>query len=247
MSRLRLFVLSFLMFSSSEAFAITLDGNASDWFSNSNGAYAGWTPTAEVDAWANHDSQFVTIFPNADNNPYDIEMGAMSVATDGLYMMLVLSDERVWEDLAISVNGSPTHEYGVDLSSVANQMGVVQDRNTYQVTEWQTSHAGYTGLPDFNIVSGTFLGYSQFIISSIGIRDGYGTNDFLLEGFIPWASIGGTPESVCIQFSEISCLRDSFGLCTSVSTEVPEPASALLLLSGVLGMAGFKKRKLIEA
>lgn len=226
--------------------ATTIDGNVSDWFSNSSAGYSSWVPTANVDKWTNHDGQYVTIFPTADNRPYDIEMGALDVTDHGLYILLVLTNPNVWEDIAIAVNGSATHEYGIDLSGINNTMGVVQNRGVYEVSSWQTSHSVYNGLPDFNILAGSFLGSAQFIMSSLGIRDD-GFTDYALEGYLAWNTLGIEIDSVCTQFSEISCLRDSVNLCTEVPYDtVPEPSSLLLIGSSILGLK-FRRRLLKTA
>lgn len=249
------FLLFALMSVPHSAMAIAVDGDVSDWFSNSPGAYSSWAPTESVTKWVNHDGIYNTNAwaaqaPQSAINPrYDIEIGAFAAEDDGLYVMLLLSDQNVHEDMAIAVNGSATHQYGVDLSRINTAPNVVQDRNTYAVTQWKTDHdaAGmhWDGLPEWQILSGTFQGTSQFIFTQLGHGDGINTSgvdmDYVLEGFIPWAQLGGRADSVCIGWTEISCQRDALydGLCGN--TEVPEPASALLLGGGLVGLLSRRK------
>ncbi len=245
-TKLRILALTILFaLFSGEARAITIDGNASDWFGNSTSGYGNWAPTAEVTKYVNHNGVYTTIpqTANWDNRAYDIEMGAFSAQDTGLFLMIVLSDADVWEDLAIAVNGSDKHQYGVDLTNLDDKKGKVQNRNVYEVTQWDTTHAGFSNLPDFDILKGTVLGQSQFIFSKLPTGDDK-AKDYLVEGFISWSLLGGRPESICLQFSEISCLRDSMNLCgaTGGGSEVPEPATMMLLGTGLLGAVVRKRR-----
>ena len=218
--------------------AITVDGNVSDWFNNSNLGYSSWTPTNAVTTSLNDDGHYFYYAPTAgwDNTNYDIEMAALSLTNNGVYVMFVISDTNVWEDLGIAVNGETNHRFGVDLSGINYLPGVSQSRGVYEVTNWQTQHAGFTGLPQFQILSGNYLGTSQFVFSSLGHGDGPTAIDYVLEGYISFQTLGINPNSICLQFSEISCLRDSVSLCTDTSHQVPEPASMLLFGSGLVGL-----------
>jgi hypothetical protein len=132
-------------------------------------------------------------------------------------------------DIAIDVPGGGFYEYGI---SIANG-------NLYTVSSWKNVYySAYSSSNPWQIASGTAIGPVDFVYS-------FSQNThYVLEAAIPLSYLGLSTDhnsSITIHWTQ-ECGNDSLTLNADVNS-APEPATMLLLGSGLIGLGGFMRKR----
>ncbi len=142
-------------------------------------------------------------------------------------------------DIAIDLypGGSSAYEYGVKTS------GASFGRLALNPT-WSLPHAAQgfpvNGPSEFS--GGTTLGNVPLVYYNTFITDNGYTN-YVIEGAISKELLGGPGHHDINLHWTMSCGNDAVNIKGDLDNPVPEPATAMLLGSGLVGLAGLWRRK----
>lgn len=152
-----------------------------------------------------------------------------------------------YADLALDLDGDKNYEYGVVLSIKEQKaLGAI-----YRNPNWATSRSYLEGATGGAWEYGEFLGNtSTYVNSHITGGDQLPANKavitfspgYLIEISIPVAGLNWTSGEVGIFWAGATCGNDII----EGSAPVPEPATMLLLGSGLVGLAGFGRKRLFK-
>lgn len=192
-------------------------------------------------------------------NVYGIDVGyANGSITLGLYTDFDGNEEiekdivMRYADLALDLNGDGKYEYGVVLTDKEKlALGAI-----YLNPNWNTSHSYLDGETVAVWEYGEFLGNTSTYINThiiggsltgavatlAGLQTLSGSPGYLLEVSIPVAGLDWTSGEIGIFWAGATCGNDII----EGSAPVPEPATMLLLGSGLVGLAGFGRKKLFK-
>jgi hypothetical protein len=231
--------------SSAISHAYVVDGLLSDWGVT---LFSDWVPNSPTTDWAGgvgennygglNNSLMLASFGG---ERFDVEAMYMDDDPLFLYFAVVTSFPQngvdmsgihfLTGDLALDLwsGGDYGYEYGVKMSGAG--FG-----NVVQNPTWSLPHGGF-GFPDnapSEFAGGTVLGTASVVYADSGIFDNGYTN-YVIEGAISKDLIGGPGHHDVNLHWTMSCGNDAINVHGDLDNPVPEPATVVLLGTGLLG------------
>lgn len=258
MKKLLIFMAIYVMCGVSQAHAFyTVDGDVLDWGIDLNAVGAdiagyldshipGGTADSETEDNADNDSSWFRVGPGFTDygNHYDAE--AMYFDNDDTYAYLAVitglssspNEEFPSGDIFFSTDSDPfadnSYDFALDVSTgnfytVGGMEDVVNDWSPENPGPWRLTRDGGDVDPENGFIGNTDLVYSSLI-----------NTHYVIETKIPLAWLQGLDGDIWAHWT-MKCGNDYLNLQGSVHT--PEPATVLLLGSGMFGFFGLRRRK----
>jgi len=246
------------------SFAYNIDGSVNDWgidltttaasvqgYLNTNlptGAYV----DSETEDNADGSSGSAPVGPgNTVGNSYDVE--AIYFDNDALYGYIAIitgfpssglqdpNDSSLWwdpGDIAIDVGNG--WKYGIDVTD-----GILKNNTSWSNVYYPTH--GNAGADPFTISSSDDeFSSGDFVYSSSAINDHYVIEaSFLLSNLGLTVGVGDESD-VKIHWT-MGCGNDYLDLEATADNPIPEPATLFLFGSGLIGLAGFGRKKFFKS
>ena len=241
----------------------TADSAVDDWYGK---------PAMEYDPFPNSTPLVwgVGSWPSG-GEPYDVEAVYFDDDAANLYIAVVTSVPGcpgfiqpglesygyiMTGDLSLGINGA-AYAFGVDIN--LNDTG--EDAGTHGTdttigtglyatssSDWYVGNARYarsgTYRPNFNgaAMPGSFVGDVGVEYVGTGLVENE-FETFVLGVTIPRSLVGGLlpGDTVHVRYAS-ACRNDVLGVCGSVDTYVPEPGTMVLLVTGLVSLAGFGRK-----
>lgn len=246
---------------------ITADGNMADWGIHANGTVAGWTPGTGIlyiveDQTGNRATY---LNPGYGGQAYDAEAMYLTWDTNNLYLGLITGHDPLMQtgsgnygggDFAIDFGRNGSWEFGVltkNRSSTLSVGDIVSTSNANWAKGLWAS-PGHTGPSTLvtHVNSGTEVGTATIAwneingyMGNLGATGASRDKHWFYEVAIPVSAFGSywsgnnPKQSFDVQWT-MDCANDVITLDPPVN--VPEPASAALLLAGLGLLAGQRRR-----
>jgi hypothetical protein len=250
-----------------QAAPITVDGNIADWGINANGTVAGWAPNAGIlyiveDQTGNRNTY---LNPGYGGQAYDAEAMYLTWDTNNLYLGLITGHDPLMltangnyggGDFAIDFGRNGSWEFGVLTKNRSNTLSVGDIVSTSNAN-WAKglwASPGHTGPSTMvtHVNSGTEVGTATVVwneiigyMGNLGATGSSRDKHWFYEVAIPVSAFGSywsannPKQSFDVQWT-MDCANDIITLDPPVN--VPEPASAALLLAGVGLLIGQRRR-----
>lgn len=241
-------LLLLLLVSSARALSITLDGDLSDWRLDTRSFEENdnnWDPgIAGVyvfqEDWVGDDG---FVGPGYGGQNYDVEAILLTLDEDYLYLAISTGFPREgrnsWDagDIAFDVGSDGVWDYALVLSNYVDgdNSRSVTVGGFYEVRSWADVYfEEHRESNPFRMEEGTLIATIDFVYEDDPYQDDFAR--YFIEAAIPLDLLGST--KITVNWT-MECGND-YG---RVRTQLPEPASILLVGSGVLVFAALLRKK----
>jgi hypothetical protein len=184
--------------------------------------------------------------PGYGGQPYDVEYLGLSVAGGKLYFGLQTGVNLISPatsgylqpgDLAFDIGNDGSWDYGLRFWESSPSASILKAKNGWLDVEYQ-QHASSN---PWRVDNGETAS-GNFDLRKGNGKDGFGNVTYWLEGYIDLAVFGLSDFDTAIASNFTMYCGNDNG--RAVVAPVPEPATMLLLGTGLIGLAGFGRKKL---
>lgn len=244
---------------SSSAYAITIDGDLSDW-GVTPGAYGVnpllWIPSISGIFYTIEDTKPSTYFqdPGYGYQLFDAEAAYLTYDATNLYFAIVTghpaggADGHYPGDIAFDFGSDGSYEYGVETVGGSFTQGALYSVATWGqgLNNWGYGNIGYVSAPTtIKTINGSGpLGLGSLAYNNTYYGDNASGNHWVIEGSVaiedfPFAWTSNTPFTM--HWTQ-TCGNDFIDLYARTAP-VPEPATMALFGLGALGLGWVRKRR----